>query len=69
MSRCRYRCRCRCRCRCRTVLALLAILGTAACAATPAEQLGTIPPRRPVTAAEQAKTYGIVDHVISRRER
>jgi phospholipid-binding lipoprotein MlaA len=40
-------------------LALLAALLLGACAAVPGETLGTIPPRSPVTPAEQAKAYPI----------
>jgi hypothetical protein len=38
---------------------LLAALLLTACAATPGEQLGSIPPRSPVTPQEQAKVYPI----------
>lgn len=43
----------------RLALALLAPLAAAACAAVPAERLGTAAPRSPVAPAEQAKVYPI----------
>jgi phospholipid-binding lipoprotein MlaA len=43
----------------RGVLALTALLLLEACAATPGEKLGSIPPRSPVTPQEQVKTYSI----------
>jgi hypothetical protein len=39
--------------------ALSAALLLGACAATPGEELGSIPPRSPVTPPEQAKVYPI----------
>ena len=39
--------------------ALSAALLLGACAATPGEELGSIPPRSPVTPREQAKVYPI----------
>src|SRR4051794_988406 len=43
----------------RPALAAALLLLTAACAAVPAERLGTVPPRSPVTAQESAKAYPI----------
>jgi phospholipid-binding lipoprotein MlaA len=43
----------------RGVLVLWALLLLGACAATPGERLGSIPPRSPVTVEEQAKVYAI----------
>ncbi len=45
--------------RIRPALALACLLLTSACAAVPAERLGTVPPRSPVTAQEAAKAYPI----------
>lgn len=42
--------------------ALAAALLLGACAAVPGEQLGSVPPRRPVTPQEQAKVYPIDVH-------
>ena len=43
----------------RPALALGLLLLTTACAAVPAERLGGVPPRSPVTAQEAAKAYPI----------
>ena len=43
----------------RPALAPALLLLTTACAAVPAERLGTVPPRSPVTAQEAAKVYPI----------
>jgi phospholipid-binding lipoprotein MlaA len=43
----------------RNALTLLAVLVVGGCAATPGEELGSIPPRSPVTPQEQAKVYPI----------
>jgi phospholipid-binding lipoprotein MlaA len=43
----------------RDVFAFLVILLVGGCAATPGEELGSIPPRSPVTPQEQAKVYAI----------
>src|SRR5215212_137972 len=43
----------------RPALALALLLLAAACAAVPAERLGTVPPRSPVTSQEAARAYPI----------
>jgi len=43
----------------RAALVLALLLLTAACAAVPAERLGTVPPRSPVAPQEAGKAYPI----------